>query len=72
MVQNKLNSAQVEDRAEELSLPVSVIEYLQGYLGEPPGGYPEPLRSKVSMNMAYVRPSGISIGTIYLIDNWFS
>lgn len=47
MVQNKLNSAQVEDRAEELSLPVSVIEYLQGYLGEPPGGYPEPLRSKI-------------------------
>lgn len=47
MVQNKLNTAQVEDRAEDLSLPVSVIEYFQGFLGEPPGGYPEPLRSKV-------------------------
>lgn len=49
MVQNKLNGAQVVDRAEELSVPLSVIEYLQGYLGEPPGGYPEPLRSKVSI-----------------------
>ncbi|XP_076098256.1 pyruvate carboxylase, mitochondrial-like isoform X1 [Mytilus galloprovincialis] len=47
MVQNKLNTAQVEDRAEDLSLPVSVIEYFQGFLGEPPGGYPEPLRSKI-------------------------
>ncbi|CAC5366019.1 PC [Mytilus coruscus] len=47
MVQNKLNTIQVEDRAEDLSLPVSVIEYFQGFLGEPPGGYPEPLRSKI-------------------------
>lgn len=47
MVQNKLNAKQVEDRAEELSLPLSVIEYFQGSLGEPPGGYPEPLRSKI-------------------------
>lgn len=47
MVQNKLNKKMVEDRAEELSLPVSVVEYFQGHLGEPPGGYPEPLRSKI-------------------------
>jgi pyruvate carboxylase len=30
MVQNKLSAADVEQRAEELSLPKSVIEYLQG------------------------------------------
>jgi len=48
MVQNKLTRKMVEDRAEELSLPLSVIEYFQGYLGEPPGGYPEPLRSQVN------------------------
>jgi len=48
MVQNKLTRKMVEDRVEELSLPLSVIEYFQGYLGEPPGGYPEPLRSQVS------------------------
>ena len=47
MVQNKLTAQSVEDRADELSFPGSVIEYFQGYLGEPPGGYPEPLRTKV-------------------------
>lgn len=49
MVQNKLTKEMVEDRAEELSFPVSVIEYFQGYLGVPPGGYPEPLRTKVQI-----------------------
>jgi len=34
-------------RAEELSFPSSVIEYFQGYLGIPPFGFPEPLRTKV-------------------------
>lgn len=48
MVQNKLTAQMVIDRAEELSFPLSVVEYFQGYLGEPPGGYPEPLRTKVS------------------------
>lgn len=47
MVQNKLTKEMVEDRAEELSFPVSVMEYFQGYLGVPPGGYPEPLRTKI-------------------------
>ena len=48
MVQNKLTPKNVEERAEELSFPASVIEYFQGYLGMPPGGYPEPLRTNVS------------------------
>ena len=47
MVQNKLTGAMVEDRAEDLSFPQSVIEFMQGYIGEPPGGFPEPLRTKV-------------------------
>ena len=47
MVQNKLTPRAVEERADELSFPASVIEYFQGFLGEPPGGYPEPLRTKV-------------------------
>jgi pyruvate carboxylase len=34
-------------KAESLPLPNSVIEYFQGALGPPPGGFPEPLRSKV-------------------------
>lgn len=47
MVQNKLTAKMVEDRAEELSFPQSVIQFMQGLIGEPPGGFPEPLRTKV-------------------------
>ena len=48
MVQNQLTAQQVEARADELSFPKSVVEFLQGYLGQPYGGFPEPLRSKAS------------------------
>lgn len=48
MVQNKLSEEQVLEKASELSFPSSVVEYFQGYLGEPPGGYPEPLRTQVN------------------------
>lgn len=41
----------IEDRAEELSLPQSVLEFFQGYIGIPHGGFPEPLRTKVSYNI---------------------
>ena len=47
MVQNKLTAEMVEDRAEYLSFPQSVIQFMQGHIGEPPGGFPEPLRTKV-------------------------
>lgn len=47
MVQNHLSSQDVLDRAEELSFPSSVVEFMQGYIGEPYGGFPEPLRSKI-------------------------
>lgn len=51
MVQNHLTSEQVLDQAEELSFPKSVLEYLQGYIGIPYGGFPEPLRSRVLKDM---------------------
>jgi len=47
MVQNDLDEQDVLDRAETLSLPRSVVEFFQGYLGQPYGGFPEPLRTKV-------------------------
>ncbi|KAK1788162.1 hypothetical protein P4O66_016627 [Electrophorus voltai] len=47
MVQNSLTRAEVEERADELSFPLSVVEFLQGHIGIPHGGFPEPLRSKV-------------------------
>ncbi|CAH1790728.1 unnamed protein product [Owenia fusiformis] len=51
MVQNKLTAEQVEDRAEELSFPKSVVEFMQGHIGIPPGGFPEPLRTKILKGM---------------------
>jgi pyruvate carboxylase len=47
MVQNKLTKEQVIEQAEELSFPQSVVEYFQGYIGIPPFGFPEPLRTRV-------------------------
>ncbi|KAM5137886.1 pyruvate carboxylase, mitochondrial [Mantella aurantiaca] len=47
MVHNGLSRNQVETMADELSFPLSVVEYLQGYVGIPYGGFPEPFRSKV-------------------------
>ncbi|KIY91256.1 pyruvate carboxylase subunit A [Monoraphidium neglectum] len=46
MVQNDLNEHTLVERASELSLPGSVVEFMQGYIGQPPAGFPEPLRSR--------------------------
>ncbi len=46
MVQNDLDESQVLEQAETLSFPTSVIEFFQGCLGEPHGGFPEPLRTR--------------------------
>ncbi|PFH33418.1 pyruvate carboxylase [Besnoitia besnoiti] len=47
MVQNNLDEEAVLSRAESLSFPSSVVEYFQGHIGQPPFGFPEPLRTKV-------------------------
>uniref|UniRef100_A0A8D0GI10 Pyruvate carboxylase, mitochondrial n=1 Tax=Sphenodon punctatus TaxID=8508 RepID=A0A8D0GI10_SPHPU len=47
MVQNNLSREEVEAQADELSFPLSVVEFLQGYIGIPYGGFPEPFRTKV-------------------------
>jgi len=47
MVQNKLDKDSLLEKADDLSFPSSVVEYFQGYLGQLPGGFPEPLRTKV-------------------------
>lgn len=44
MVQNKLTADEILARAEELSFPKSVVEFFQGAIGIPYGGFPEPLR----------------------------
>ncbi len=60
MVQNNLTRAEVEERADELSFPLSVVEFLQGYVGIPHGGFPEPLRSKVQQFVLYTHKHAIS------------
>jgi pyruvate carboxylase len=47
MVANKLSEKDVLAQADKLSFPTSVVEYFQGYLGIPPNGFPEPLRSQI-------------------------
>jgi pyruvate carboxylase len=54
MVQNKLSGQDVLDRADELSFPKSVVEFMQGYLGIPHGGFPEPFRTRVLKGMPKV------------------
>lgn len=47
MVQNNLTKETVLERADELSFPKSVIQFMQGEIGQPPYGFPEPLRTKI-------------------------
>ena len=50
MVQNGVSKKDVLERADQLDFPTSVVEFFQGYLGQPVGGFPEPLRSKIIRN----------------------
>lgn len=45
MVSNKLSPEDVKARAGELDFPGSVLEFFEGMMGQPYGGFPEPLRS---------------------------
>ncbi|VDK50159.1 unnamed protein product [Anisakis simplex] len=47
MVQNKLTAQTLVERAEDLSFPKSVVQFMQGLIGQPPYGFPEPLRTRV-------------------------
>lgn len=47
MVQNGLDYDDVKKNAASLSFPTSVIEFMQGLIGQPYGGFPEPLRSDI-------------------------
>lgn len=60
IVANNLTENEVVEKAEELSFPNSVIEYFQGYLGIPPFGFPEPLRSRVLKGRTIEGSGGLS------------
>lgn len=44
MVQNNLTEDDVYDKGETIDFPVSVIEFFQGYLGQPYQGFPQELQ----------------------------
>jgi len=46
MVSNKLSHQDVLDKATQLDFPSSVLEFFEGLMGQPYGGFPEPLRTQ--------------------------
>ncbi|KAK8216858.1 pyruvate carboxylase [Zalaria obscura] len=46
MVSNQLTYNEVLEKAEQLDFPSSVLEFFEGLMGQPYGGFPEPLRSQ--------------------------
>ncbi len=47
MVQNNLDEENIYERGQTIDFPDSVIEFFQGYLGQPHGGFPEALQKVV-------------------------
>ena len=47
LLANNLTTEDVLDPKRELSFPESVVEFLEGRLGQPPGGFPEALQNRV-------------------------
>jgi pyruvate carboxylase len=47
VVANNLTPEDVLDRDRELAFPESVVEFFEGRLGQPPGGFPQPLQERV-------------------------
>ena len=46
------------DNPQKFDIPASVIGFLHGELGDPPGGWPEPFRTKAIEGRAWEAPSG--------------
>lgn len=47
MTTNGYSKQDIMDKADDISFPDSVISFFKGEIGQPPGGFPEPLRTKV-------------------------
>jgi pyruvate carboxylase len=54
MVKQGLDARAVTERAHELTFPESVIDFMRGSLGQPPGGFPEPLRTHILKGAAVI------------------
>ena len=55
MVQNKLSRGDVLEQAADLSFPSSVVEFLQGHIGQPHGGFPDRFRDDVLKDMPRIK-----------------
>lgn len=58
MVGQGLSADEVASQADALALPNSVVEYFQGAIGIPPGGFPEALRQKVLSSRGLAKVEG--------------
>ena len=47
MMQNDLTAEDLVEKGRDLSFPETVVEYMQGLMGQPEGGFPEDLREVV-------------------------
>jgi len=58
MVQNELDGESVVEQAEKLDFPDSVISFMNGRIGVPSGGFPEPFRTRVLKGKKPTVPDG--------------
>ena len=58
MVQHKLDEKSVVDQAASLDFPDSVLNFMNGKIGVPAGGFPEPFRSRVLKGKKPAIPDG--------------
>lgn len=54
MVQNNLTEQDIYEKGERLDFPESVVQFFQGFLGQPPGGFPEKLRDIILKGRDYI------------------
>lgn len=47
MIANNLTPAEVQDPKREIAFPESVVEFFEGKLGQPPGGFPKELQTRI-------------------------
>lgn len=53
MVQNGLTEENIMEKGARLDFPDSVIQFFQGYIGQPPGGFPKELQALVLKGRDY-------------------
>ena len=47
MVQNELTPENIYEKAKDIDFPDSIVAYFEGMMGQPEGGFPEKVTSKI-------------------------